>query len=91
MISNNNNMLSYVIRREERLALKERSFTADKECSWFEPTMKQLCVLRNGTPLKVHLPVPYNVIRKKHPTFCSIKPYYYFIITWYCHCHYFYY
>jgi len=39
MISNNNNMLSYVIRREERLTLKEHSLTADK-CSWFEPTIR---------------------------------------------------
>ena len=39
MISNNNNMLSYVIRREERFALKERSLTADKKRSWFEPTI----------------------------------------------------
>ena len=37
MISNNNNMLSYVIRQEERLTPKERSLTADKERSWFEP------------------------------------------------------
>ena len=39
MISNNNNMLSYVIRREERLALKECSLTADKKRSRFEPTI----------------------------------------------------
>ena len=40
MISNNNNMLSYVIGREERLALKDRSSTADKEHSWFGPTIR---------------------------------------------------
>jgi len=39
LISNNNNTLSYVIRREERLALKDRSLTADKERSWFESTI----------------------------------------------------
>jgi len=39
MISNNNNMLSYIIRREERLALGDRSLTAEKECSWSEPTI----------------------------------------------------
>jgi len=33
MISNNNNMLRDVIRREER------SLTADKKGSWFEPTI----------------------------------------------------
>jgi len=42
MISNNNNMLSYVIRREERLALKDRFLTANKERSWFEPTIRDL-------------------------------------------------
>jgi len=39
MIRSNNNMLSDVIRREERLALRDRSLAADKECSWFEPTI----------------------------------------------------
>ena len=39
MVHNNNNMLSYVIRQEERLALKNRSLTADEECSWFESTI----------------------------------------------------
>jgi len=43
MISNNNYMLSNVIRREERLALKDRSLTADKDRSWFEPTIR-ICV-----------------------------------------------
>jgi len=41
MISNNNNMQSYIIRREERFALKDRSWTADKERSWFEPTIRR--------------------------------------------------
>ena len=40
MISNNNNILSYVIRREERIALKDRSLTSDNERSWFEPTIR---------------------------------------------------
>jgi len=35
----NNNTLSYVIRQEERLALKDRSLTTDKELAWFEPTI----------------------------------------------------
>ena len=35
-------MLSYVIRREERLALKDRFLTANKERSWFEPTIRDL-------------------------------------------------
>ena len=39
MIRNSNNMPSYAIRREGRLALKKRSLTAEKERSWFEPTI----------------------------------------------------
>jgi len=34
------NMLSYSIRWEERLALKDRCLTADKERSWFKPTIR---------------------------------------------------
>ena len=34
-------MLSYVIRRKERLALKDRSLTADKEHSWYGPTIRE--------------------------------------------------
>ena len=33
-------MLSYIIRREERLALKARSWTADQERSQFKPTIR---------------------------------------------------
>ena len=36
MVRNNNNMLSYVIGQDEQLALKGRSFTANKERSRFE-------------------------------------------------------
>jgi len=42
MICNNNNMLSSVIKWEEHLALNNRSLTADKERSWFEPTIRYL-------------------------------------------------
>jgi len=42
VLTNRNIMLSYVIRREERLAPKDRSLTADIECSWFELTISSL-------------------------------------------------
>jgi len=46
VIGNNNNALSYVIRREQRLALKHwsltGSLTAYKERSWFELTITKL-------------------------------------------------
>jgi len=41
MISYNNHMLSYIIRREEQLGLKDHFLTTDKERSWFEPTISE--------------------------------------------------
>jgi len=43
MIGSNINVLSYVIRREERLALKDCSLTADEDRAWFEPSIREFC------------------------------------------------
>ena len=39
-IGNNNHSLSYVIRREQLLALRHQSLTAYKERFWFELTIR---------------------------------------------------